>query len=134
MSEFDGHIKVSNGSEKSFGVVFSLVFLLIALSPLIRGGGVNIWALVVSAIFLFIAYFKPRILVVPNTLWFKFGLLLGRIVAPIVIALVYIIAIVPIGLLFKMLRKDLLNCKINKGGKSYWVKRRCQPTSMKNQF
>ena len=133
MSEIASHVSTEQSSEKSFGVVFSIVFLIVALYPLINSEGLRIWALVVSIIFFLLAFLAPKILVFPNKLWFKFGLLLGSIVAPIVMALVYFVTVLPTGLIMRLLGKDLLKQKLDKNAKSYWVKR--EPMgSMKNQF
>ena len=121
-------------TEKSFGVVFSIVFLIVALYPLINSDGFRIWALVVSIIFFLLAFLAPKILVLPNKLWFKFGLLIGSIVAPIVMAFVYFVTVLPTGLIMRLLGKDLLKQKLDKNAKSYWVKRSEPMESMKNQF
>ena len=134
MSEISRHVSTEQSSEKSFGVVFSIVFLIVALYPLINSEGLRIWALVVSIIFFLLAFLAPKILVLPNKLWFKFGLLIGSIVAPIVMAFVYFVTVLPTGLIMRLLGKDLLKQKLDKNAKSYWVKRDEPMGSMKNQF
>ena len=134
MSEISSHVSTEQSSEKSFGVVFSIVFLIIALYPLITSEGFRIWALVVSIIFFLLAFLAPKILVLPNKLWFKFGLLLGSIVAPIVMAFVYFVTVLPTGLIMRLLGKDLLKQKLDKNAKSYWIERKEPMGSMKNQF
>ena len=134
MSEIASHVSTKQSSEKSFGVVFSIVFLIVALYPLINSEGLRIWALVVSIIFFLLAFLAPKILVLPNKLWFKFGLLIGSIVAPIVMAFVYFVTVLPTGLIMRLLGKDLLKQKLDKNAKSYWVKRSEPMGSMKNQF
>ena len=134
MSEKISYIQTEQSSEKSFGVVFSIVFLIVALYPLINSESLRIWALVVSIIFFLLAFLAPKILVLPNKLWFKFGLLLGSIVAPIVMALVYFVTVVPTGLIMRLLGKDLLKQKLDKNAKSYWIERKEPMGSMKNQF
>jgi len=134
MSEIASHVSTEQSSEKSFGVVFSIVFLIVALYPLINSAGLRIWALVVSIIFFLLAFLAPKILVLPNKLWFKFGLLIGSIVAPIVMAFVYFVTVLPTGLIMRLLGKDLLKQKLDKNAKSYWVKRSEPMGSMKNQF
>ena len=134
MSETTSHIVIEQSSEKSFGIVFSIVFLIVALYPLSNSEGLRIWALVASIIFFFLAFIAPRVLVFPNKLWFKFGLLLGSIVAPIVMAFVYFVTVMPTGLIMRLLGKDLLKQKLDKNTKSYWVKRSEPVGSMKNQF
>ena len=134
MSETTSHIAIEQSSEKSFGIVFSIVFLIVALYPLINSEGLRIWALVVSIIFFLLAFLAPKVLLLPNKLWFKFGMLLGSIVAPIVMALVYFITVLPIGFIMRLLRKDLLKQKLDKNSKSYWIERIEPIGSMKNQF
>ena len=134
MTEISRHVSTEQSSEKSFGVVFSIVFLIVALYPLINSEGLRIWALVVSIIFSLLAFLAPKILVLPNKLWFKFGLLIGSIVAPIVMAFVYFVTVLPTGLIMRLLGKDLLKQKLDKNAKSYWVKRSEPMGSMKNQF
>jgi len=134
MTEISRYVSTEQSSEKSFGVVFSIVFLIVALYPLITSAGLRIWALVVSIIFFLLAFLAPKILVLPNKLWFKFGLLIGSIVAPIVMAFVYFVTVLPTGLIMRLLGKDLLKQKLDKNAKSYWVKRSEPMGSMKNQF
>ena len=134
MSEITSNIPTEKSSEKSFGVIFSIVFLIVSLYPLINSEGLRIWALVVSTIFFLIAFVAPKVLVLPNKLWFKFGLLIGSIVAPIVMAFVYFVTVLPTGLIMRLLGKDLLKQKLDKNAKSYWVKRSEPMGSMKNQF
>jgi predicted membrane metal-binding protein len=134
MTEIPRHVSTEQSSEKSFGVVFSIVFLIVALYPLINSESLRIWALVVSIIFFLLAFLAPKILVLPNKLWFKFGLLIGSIVAPIVMAFVYFVTVLPTGLIMRLLGKDLLKQKLDKNAKSYWVKRSEPMGSMKNQF
>ena len=134
MSETTSHIVIEQSSEKSFGIVFSIVFLIVALYPLSNSEGLRIWALVVSIIFFLLAFLAPKILVLPNKLWFKFGLLIGSIVAPIVMSLVYFVTVVPTGLFMRLLGKDLLKQKLDKNAKSYWIERKEPIGSMKNQF
>ena len=134
MSEISGHVSTEQSTEKSFGVVFSVVFLIVALYPLTNSESLRIWALVVSIIFFLLAFLAPKILVLPNKLWFKFGLLIGSIVAPIVMAFVYFVTVLPTGLIMRLLGKDLLKQKLDKNAKSYWIERKEPMGSMKNQF
>jgi hypothetical protein len=134
MSKIASHVSTEQSSEKSFGIVFSTVFLIVALYPLINSAGLRIWALVVSIIFFLLAFLAPKILVLPNKLWFKFGLLISSIVAPIVMALVYFVTVMPTGLIMRLLGRDILKQKLDKNAKSYWVKRSETMGSMKNQF
>ena len=134
MSKTTSHIAIEQSSPKSFGIVFSIVFLIVALYPLINSEGLRIWALVASIIFFFLVFIAPKVLVFPNKLWFKFGLLIGSIVAPIVMAFVYFVTVLPTGLIMRLLGKDLLKQKLDKNAKSYWIERKEPMGSMKNQF
>ena len=124
-------IKIS--SNRSFGVVFFIVFLLIALYPLLNNNEIRLWSLIISVIFLILGILNSKILSPLNKIWFKFGLLLGRIVSPLVMAIIFFLVVTPIGLLMRILNKDLLNLKFNKS-KSYWIKKNEQKSKMKNQF
>lgn len=134
MSESASHIPVKQSSPKSFGVVFSVVFLMVALYSLINSKDLHIWAFPISATFLLLAYMAPRVLYLPNKLWFKFGVLLGSIVAPIVMAFIYFGVVFPTGVVMRLFGKDLLKQKLDKNTKSYWVKRTDPIGSMKDQF
>jgi hypothetical protein len=104
------------------------------LYPLISSDSVRAWALIVSAVFLLLSFMAPQVLSLPNKLWFKFGILLGSIIAPIVMALVYFLTVLPTGLIMRLLGKDLLKQKLDKDAKSYWIERTEPMGSMKNQF
>ena len=134
MSEISSHVSTEQSSEKSFGIVFSIVFLIVALYPLINSEGLHVWAIVTSIIFFFIAFIAPNVLVFPNKLWFKLGLLIGSIIAPIVMGFVYFVTVLPTGLIMRLLGKELLKQKLDKNAKSYWIERKEPMGSMKNQF
>ena len=125
--------KIKLGSNRSFGIVFFIVFLLIALYPLISSGEIRIWSLVVSITFLILGLINSNILKPLNKIWFKFGLFLGKIISPIIMGLVFFLVVTPIGLIMKTLRKDLLNLKYNKN-KTYWIEKSGPKSKMKNQF
>lgn len=111
------------GSERAFGIVFTIVFLVIGAWPLLRGGHPRLWALAVAAVFLLAALAAPRWLAPLNRLWMALGLLLGRIVSPIMLFLVYAIAVVPTGLVMRLRGKDPLHRRFEPGAASYWVHR-----------
>ncbi len=134
MSEYKLYIEVESGSEKNFGIVFAVVFLLISLYPLVDNKDVHLWSLIISLIFFLLAYVAPKVLSVPNKLWFKLGMALGAVVAPVVMALVYFSTVVPIGLIMRLMGKDLLRQKLDKNTKSYWIERNEPMGSMKDQF
>jgi predicted membrane metal-binding protein len=128
---------VKMGSERGFGFVFAAVFAIIGLWPLIGGEPVRIWALGVAVAFVAVALIYPRALRPLNILWFRFGLLLYKITSPIVMAVMYYIAVVPVGLLMKVFAKDPLQRKFDPNAKSYWIDREPpgpEPESMKRQF
>ena len=124
-------IKIS--ANKSFGIVFFTVFLLIALYPLIKDGNVRLWSLTVSFIILIITLLYPKFLDPLNKLWFKFGIFLGKIISPLVMGIIFFLVVTPIGLIMRLLGKDILNLKYNKS-KSYWIEKSGPKSKMKNQF
>ena len=124
-------IKIS--SNRSFGIVFFIVFLLIALYPLLKGNDLRIWSLVVSFIFLILGLINSKILTPLNRLWFKFGLLLGKFISPLIMGIIFFIVVTPIGIIMRLLKKDLLNLKYTKK-ESYWIDKSGPKSKMKNQF
>ena len=123
----------SISSNKSFGVVFFVVFLIIALYPLLENENVRVWSIIASVIFLILGLLNSTILSPLNKVWFKFGIALGNFVSPIVMGLVFFIVVTPISIIMKVLKKDLLNLK--KGNKkTYWIERSRIESKMKNQF
>ena len=125
-------IKIS--SNRSFGFVFFLVFLVISLYPLVNNENLRIFFLIISLIFLILGLINSKILSPLNLLWFRFGLLLGKIIAPIVMALVFFLVITPIGIFLRLIGKDVLNRKYDKSKKSYWTLRKNLMGTMKKQF
>ena len=121
------------GSNKSFGVVFFLVFLLISLYPLINDGNLRIWSFVISIIFLILGILNSKILSPLNKIWFKFGLLLGKIISPIVMSIIFFIVVTPTGLILRLFKKDVLNLKFNNNN-TYWIEKSGPKSKMKNQF
>ena len=124
-------IKIS--SNRSFGIVFFIVFLLIALYPLTYSQDVRIWSVIISIIFLVLGLFNSKILTPLNKLWFKFGIFLGKIISPIIMGIIFFLVVTPIGILMKILKKDLLNLKYN-NDESYWIEKNEPKSKMKNQF
>jgi len=122
-----------NSSNKSFGIVFFLVFLLIAFFPLIEGETIRVWSLAISIIFLILGLINSKLLTPLNLVWIKFGDILGRVVAPIIMGIIYFVIITPIGLFMRVIGKDLLNTKFS-NSRSYWIKREKNIGSMKRQF
>jgi len=125
--------KVKIGSNKSFGIVFFIFFLIVGTYPIFFQGELRIWSLIVSIIFLLLGIINSRFLTPLNLLWFKFGMLLGRIVSPIVMGLVFFLVVTPTGLIMRILNKNLLRLK-KKNIKTYWIERSSIKSDMKNQF
>ena len=121
-------------SNRNFGIVFFVVFFLISIYPMVNNESIRFWSLIISLIFLILAILNSKILTPFNKLWFKLGIFLGAIVAPIVMAFVFFLVVTPIGLFMRLLGKDLLYQKINKSQKSYWVYKSENISSMNNQF
>tara|TARA_Y100000590_G_scaffold28288_2_gene31763 strand:- start:2185 stop:2571 length:387 start_codon:yes stop_codon:yes gene_type:complete len=126
--------KIKIGSNRNFGLVFFFVFLVISLWPLMHDGSIRIWSIIIALNFLILGLINSNLLTPLNKLWFKFGIALGAVIAPIVMSIIFFLAITPIGLLMKILGKDLLNKKINKKKNTYWIKRDVPVGTMKRQF
>jgi hypothetical protein len=131
------HDTGKRSSNRAFGIVFAVVFLIGAVFPLFSGGTLRAWALAAAAAFVAVAAFAPALLTYPNRLWLAFGALLHRVVSPVALGLIYFAAIVPTGLLMRLTGKDFLSLRRRVGESSYWVERRPPgppPDSLKNQF
>ena len=125
------NIKIS--SNRNFGVVFFIFFMIISLFPLFKDGNVRVWALVVAIIFLILGLLNSSVLSPLNRIWFKFGILLGSFVSPIVMGIVFFAIVTPTSLIMKVLGKNLLNLKKD-NKKTYWIERSKIKSKMKNQF
>lgn len=129
--------EVEGSSDRSFGIVFAVVFAIIGCFPLLAGHGVRWWSLSVGAAFLVIAYTRPSLLAGLNRLWLKLGLLLGKIVSPIALGLLFYVVLTPIGWLMRLTGQDPLRLKRDRAAASYWIDREPPgppPGSMTNQF
>ena len=124
---------VKIGSNRSFGIVFSIVFLLISIYPLINNESIRIWSLVVSLIFLVLGILNSNLLLPLNRLWFKFGIFLGKIISPIIMGIIFFLVVTPIGLIMRLIGKDILNLKYS-DYRSYWIEKTGPKSKMKNQF
>lgn len=122
------------GSNRSFGIVFFVVFLLISIYPLTNNENIRYWSLIVSLIFLILGLLNSAILSPLNKLWFKFGILLGKIVSPLVMGIIFFFVVTPIGLLMKLFKKDVLNLKFDSKKNTYWIDKNETKSKMKNQF
>ena len=124
-------IKIS--SNRSFGIVFCVVFLIISFYPIINDENIRLWSLLTSFVFLILGILNSRALTPLNWLWFKFGILLGTIISPIIMGIIFFFVVTPTGLLMKLFKKDPLNRKFN-NKKSYWIEKTEPKSKMKNQF
>jgi|TARA_B100000780_G_scaffold241582_2_gene184074 hypothetical protein len=124
---------MKRSTEKNFGIVFSALFFLIGLWPLLNAAEIRIWSIIIAVIFLVLAFLKPKLLKPLNHNWIKLGEIIGKVIAPIVMALVFFIIVTPISFLVRVLGKDLLKLKFSKNN-SYWIKRKENITTMDKQF
>tara|TARA_B100000989_G_scaffold2870_1_gene2003 strand:+ start:305 stop:688 length:384 start_codon:yes stop_codon:yes gene_type:complete len=121
------------GSNRSFGIVFFILFLLVALYPTINSEGIRMWSIIVSLIFLVLGLLDSKILTPLNKVWFKFGILLGRVISPLIMGVIFFFVVTPIGLIMRILGKDVLNLKYN-SNKTYWIEKTGPKSKMRNQF
>ena len=124
--------KIKLSSNRSFGIVFFIVFIVISLWPLQHDENIRIWSLIVSLIFLILGILNSNLLKPFNKIWFKFGMFLGKIVSPIVMSLIYFLVVTPTGFIMRFLGKDLLKLKKNKNN-TYWLAKNYK-SYMKDQF
>ena len=125
--------KIKLPSNRNFGIVFFILFLTISLWPLLSQNDIRIWSLIISGIFLVLGLTNSKLLLPLNKIWFKFGILLGNFIAPIVMGIIFFLVVTPTGIIMKLLGKDLIKLKKN-NEKSYWIEKKKIKSSMKNQF
>ena len=125
--------KIKISSNRSFGIVFFTVFFIIAIWPLLNGHEIRSWSLIISIVFLLLGILNSKILTPLNKIWFKFGILLGSVIAPIIMSIIFFLVVTPTSLLMKLFGKDILGIKKNKS-KSYWIEKSGPKSKMKNQF
>ncbi len=125
--------KKKNKSNKSFGIIFFIVFLIIGFWPLINGGGVRIWSILVSLSFLILGLLNSKILSPLSYSWTKLGIIIGNFISPIIMAIIFYLLISPFGIVMRIFGKDLLMKKYSKKS-SYWIKREKKMNPMKMQF
>jgi hypothetical protein len=116
----------------TFGALFFVFFLVIGLYPLKTFGNVRIWALVLSLLFLIITIIRPNLFTFLNRLWIQFGILLGKMISPLVMGLVFFFVVTPIGILIRILKKDVMGLK--RGASTYWINREDKVQSLRKQF
>ena len=124
---------MKKSSSKSFGYLFFGIFLALAVWVYVKNQNLNYWLIGTSTVFLVLTLIKSKLLDVLNDLWIKFGELLGKIVAPIIMSIVFFLIVTPIGLVLKIVKKDLLKLKFN-NDKSYWIEKNKTIESMDKQF
>jgi hypothetical protein len=125
-------INIKRKDNITFGILFFILFLIIGLYPLKSEGLIRIWSVVLSLVFLIITIIRPNLFTFINKLWIQFGILLGKIISPIVMGLVFFIVVTPIGILIRIFKKDVMGLK--RGASSYWISREYKLQSMKKQF
>ena len=123
----------TKSSNRSFGVVFFIFFLLIAIWPMFKGGEIRIWSILLSLFFLTFGILNSKVLTPLNYFWIKFGDLLGRVIAPVVMGFIFFLVVTPIGLFMRILGKDILRLSLS-DEKSYWIKREKNIQTMKKQY
>ena len=116
-------MKKNKNTNRSFGILFFVVFFIIGIWPILSGNELRLWSFIIAIIFLILGIMRSRFLTPLNVAWIKFGVLLGVIIAPIIMGLVYFLVVLPIGILMKVLGKDLLELKFKKNEISYWNKK-----------
>ena len=126
-------MKINKSSNKSFGLVFFIVFIIIAFWPLLNNETYRLWAILISIIFLILGLSNSKLLTPLNIFWFKLGIILGKIVSPVIMAIIFFMVVTPIAIIMRLLNKNLLNLKFNKNN-SYWIETDKQKSKMKNQF
>ena len=134
MNEFKNNFLIESSSERSFGFTFGFIFLIISLFPLYLDKNINLLFLSISIVFFLITIFFKKLLILPNKLWFKFGMILGHFISQIVMLLIFSIFFVPLGFIIKIFKKDLINSKLNFKTNSYWINKKDNFNSMDNQF
>ena len=125
-------IKINKKNNITFGILFFIFFLIIGLYPLVSVGVIRIWSFVLALVFLIITIIRPNLFTFLNRPWIQIGIFLGKIISPIVMSLVFFFVVTPIGILVRILKKDVMGLK--RGASSYWIDRKDKLQSMKKQF
>ncbi len=121
------------GSNRSFGIVFAIVFGIIAFWPITNDHEIRLWSLIVSLVFLILGILNSKLLNPLNKMWFKFGIFFGNFITPIIMGIIFFFVVTPTGLFMRFLGKDLIKLKKN-DKKSYWIEKKDIKSTMKNQF
>lgn len=128
---------VKGSSDRTLGLVFAVIFLIVGLAPLAGGAGVRIWALILAAVFVVLAIAWPASLGPLNRIWTKFGLLLHKFMSPLVMGVIFYLSVTPIGVFLRVIGKTTLGLRPDPKMETYWIERRPPgppPETMKNQF
>ena len=125
--------QINKSTNKSFGIIFFIVFFLIGFYPVFFEENIRIWSILISLVFLILGIFNSKILTPLNKIWFKFGILLGKIISPLIMAIIFFLVVTPIGIIMRVLGKDLLNLKKNTED-SYWIKITDLKSKIRNKF
>ena len=125
--------KIKISSNKSFGIVFFILFFLISFYPLLNNQSIRIWALLISLLFLILGILNSKILTPLNLIWFKLGIFLGKIISPLIMGIIFFLVVTPIGIILRLCGKDVLNLKKNKK-ETYWINKPTTKNDMKKQF
>ena len=125
--------QINKSTNKSFGIIFFIVFFLIGIYPVFFEENIRIWSILISLVFLILGIFNSKILTPLNKIWFKFGILLGKIISPLIMAIIFFLVVTPIGIIMRVLGKDLLNLKKNTED-SYWIKITDLKSKIRNKF
>lgn len=125
-------INISHNNNITFGILFFILFLIIGIYPIKSSGTVRIWSIIFSLVFLIITIIRPNLFTFLNKLWIKLGILLGKIITPIVMGLIFFFVVTPTGIIVRILKKDVMGLK--RGASTYWINRKHKVQSMKKQF
>jgi len=126
--------KIKISSNKNFGIVFFIFFIIVSVWLFFKNGEFIIWPIIVAVVFLILGLTNSKLLTPLNKAWNQFGILLGNFIAPIVMGIIFFLVVTPTGLVVRVMGKDLLRLKKNKDKKTYWIHKEDYKTSMKNQF
>ena len=121
-------------SNRNFGLVFFVFFLIIGLWPLLGTNEIRYWSIFFSIIFFLLGITNSKLLNPLNKIWFNFGMLLGKMISPLVMGIIFFLVVTPIGVIMRVFGKDILSLKYNKKNKSYWIEKNGPKSKMKNQF
>tara|TARA_A100001015_G_scaffold45049_1_gene49592 strand:+ start:1652 stop:2038 length:387 start_codon:yes stop_codon:yes gene_type:complete len=125
--------ELKKSSNRSFGILFFVVFLIIGIFPILDGEKIRIWSIVISALFLLLGFFNSGVLTPLNNFWVKIGIVLGKLISPIIMGIIFFIVVTPIGIFMKLIGKDLIKIKKSKKP-TFWIEKKNYNSTMKDQF